>query len=247
MRLFEPVVTAPASLQQRIVDQIQRALAEGRLKPGDRLPGERELCQMLGVSRSSLREAIKVLAGKGVVEARQGQGVFIARADPVGVLEQIASVLLLQRGTVADLFEVRRLLETQAAAWAAERASPAECAEMAALLEECLAKAESGRITENEYEQYDHRFHFLLAKATGNEVLVRVMANLIDLLVEARKLSLKVPGRARRSVDDHLAVLAAVRAGDPEAARRRMLEHLEGVQAAILDRTGGSRDGARER
>lgn len=232
--MFRRVGTERLNLHERIVDEVKRALLDGRLKPGDRLPSEAELSKELGVSRASLREAMKILVGEGLLTIRHGQGAFVAEQDPSEVLNEVSRALLFHRGTVQDLFEVRKVLETRAAELAAERASEQEIEEIDALLREYIAKADNGLLDENGYKRYDNQFHALVTHASHNAVLVQVMDSLMDLLGEVRRMSLRIPGRARRSVDDHVAILEALRNRDPEEAHRRMYEHLSNVEASIL-------------
>jgi GntR family transcriptional regulator, transcriptional repressor for pyruvate dehydrogenase complex len=227
------VAAQPNVLYNRIADEIRTALLEGRLKPGDRLPPERELCRQLGVSRTSLREAMKVLAGNGLVTSRQGGGTFIADGDPHWLAEGLARTVLLDQTALGDLFELRRTLETEAASWAATRATPEQLAALATLLHACAARAEAGTLATGDYMDYDQRFHALVAGASGNALLVRLMSQLIDVLRLSRDRSLRVPGRADQSVREHLAILAALEQRDPAAARQRMLDHITSVEQSI--------------
>jgi len=235
--MFKPLVTQHVSLYNRIVDEFKSALAEGKLRPGERLPPEREMCLQLGVSRTSLREAMKILAGKGIVSIRHGQGVFVADVNPNQLVEDLARLLLQNQAPIPDLFEIRRLLETAAAGWAAERASPDQLAALTQVVSEARAGSESGNFTPTNYERYDHRFHSLLAEATGNAVLVRVMDNLMDLLRQGRQASLTIEGRPQQSITDHERILESVLKRDAGAAREMMFQHLDGVEASIRQGT----------
>lgn len=235
--MFKPLVTEHVSLYNRIVDEIKSALADGKLRPGDKLPPEREMCLQLGVSRTSLREAMKILAGKGIVIIRHGQGIFVADVNPKQLLDDLGRLLLRDQAPIPDLFEIRRLLETAAAGWAAERASAAQLEALTQVVSEARAGSESGKFTPVNYERYDHRFHSLLAEATGNAVLVRVMDNLMDLLRQGRQSSLGIDGRPQQSITDHERILESVLQRDPGAARAAMFQHLDGVEASIRSRS----------
>lgn len=226
-------------LYNRIADEIRDALLAGRLRPGDRLPAERELCRTLGVSRTSLREAMKILAGSGLVTTRHGRGAFIADGDPRRLAEGLVGALLLDRAALGDLFEIRRTLETEAAGWAATRATATELAALTTLLAECAARAEAGALATDDYMDYDQRFHALVAAASGNVLLTRIMGQLIDVLRLSRGRSLAVPGRAERSVREHLAILEALRSRDAAFARRRMLDHIVSVEGSVAGGSAG--------
>jgi GntR family transcriptional repressor for pyruvate dehydrogenase complex len=233
LKFFKPLVTHNTSLYNRIVEEIRSALEQGKLQPGDRLPPEREMAVQLGVSRTSLREAMKVLAGRGIVSIRHGQGIYMADGSTHQLVNEMARLLMRNSGTLSDLFEIRRLLESSAAGWAAERATAEQLAALVQVVAEARAGAESDTFSTKDYERHDHRFHMMLAELTGNAVLVHVMDNMIDLLREGRKSSLSVPGRPQRSIADHDQILAAIGRRDPEAAKKAMIHHLESVERSI--------------
>ncbi|QGP93688.1 HTH-type transcriptional regulator LutR [Neomoorella glycerini] len=234
-KLFQPINRNPKSVYHRVVDEIKKSIFEGRMKPGDRLPAERELAEMLGVSRTSVREALKMLAAEGLVSIRHGQGAFISEQDPDEYLKQFASHLPVNRDTVLHLFEVRKVLEPQAARWVAERASQADIQELAGMVtttREQLGRLRSGRLSL--LAGHDSNFHYRLAQATGNTVLVRLMHSMLDLLADSRSRSLAIPGRGERSVDEHYEIVKALinRNGDEAAAA--MLRHLEDVEEQVV-------------
>src|SRR5687767_3548282 len=113
------------ALSERIISQISDAIISGELKPGDRLPPERELAEQFGVSRTVIRDAIKTLSGRGIVQVRRGAGIFVATAEEtiMGRLGELANVIPLQGAGLRDLFDVRKVLEVQGAEWAAQRRS----------------------------------------------------------------------------------------------------------------------------
>ncbi|MBC7325755.1 MAG: FadR family transcriptional regulator [Moorella sp. (in: Bacteria)] len=218
-----------------MVDEIKRSIFEGRMKPGDRLPAERELAEMLGVSRTSVREALKMLAAEGLVSIRHGQGAFISEQDPDEYLKQFASHLVVNRDTVLHLFEVRKVLEPRAARWVAERGSQADIQELLNMVittREQLGRLRSGRLSL--LAGHDSNFHYRLAQATGNTVLVRLMHSMLDLLADSRSRSLAIPGRGERSVDEHYEIMQALVDRDAGAAAAAMLRHLENVEEQIV-------------
>ncbi|WP_406676194.1 FadR/GntR family transcriptional regulator [Moorella sp. ACPs] len=233
-RLFQPINRNPKSVYHRVVDEIKKSIFEGRMKPGDRLPAERELAEMLGVSRTSVREALKMLAAEGLVSIRHGQGAFISEQDPDEYLKRFASHLPVNRDTVLHLFEVRKVLEPQAARWVAERASQTDIQELASMVtttREHLGRLRSGRLSL--LAGHDSNFHYRLAQATGNTVLVRLMHSMLDLLADSRSRSLAIPGRGERSVDEHYEIVKALIKRNGEEAAAAMLRHLEDVEEQI--------------
>lgn len=233
---FQPLNTAERSLDKRIVTYIQRLIETGELRPGDRLPAERELATQLGVSRTVLREALHTLAAYGLVELQHGRGVFVAAGSAQAATQRLTLAMTSDETAplLHDLFEIRRTLEGAAAEWAATRATPEQIAALRANLFEGLAIYQSSHIDAGVAGAMDARFHAALAAATNNRVLMSLMAALVDELAIARERSLAIPGRALRSLHQHEAVVMAIEERDAPAARRAMLEHLNDVEQSIL-------------
>jgi GntR family transcriptional repressor for pyruvate dehydrogenase complex len=221
-------------MDERIMSEIRHLIESGQLRPGDRLPPERELAQTLHVSRASLREALRRLSANGLVEIRWGQGVFIRSVDLDAVLARLTP-LALGPGNVSDLYAVRRLLEVPAAGWAAELGSDVQRAELQALMDEALA-SQNRLVGDVEYTRdFDRRFHSLVAGMSQNAVLVRIMITLFDLLGEMRRRSLRLPGRALDTIQEHRAIVDAILARDAQAAQAHMRVHLQSAEAAALE------------
>ena len=215
-------------LYQDIVGQIQGFIKEGILKPGDRLPSERELAERLQVSRSSLREAIRALELQGLVVSRPGAGTFISTESLDSLISIIAASLTEERDALNDIFEVRHLLEPQIAALAAERATPEDIQRAIEALEEQerqVARGETG-------VEGDTAFHFAMAQATQNWALVKVVSTIADILRQSRDQSLQTPGRPQRSLASHRQILDVVRRNDAEGAREAMQHHISQVEPA---------------
>lgn len=227
-------------LSEKIVSRISDAIIGGGLKPGDRLPPERELAGQFGVSRTVVREAVKTLSGRGILQVKRGAGIFVVSSEKnvVGRLDELADVLPLEGAGMRDLFEVRETLEANAAGWAARRRSDHHLRRLADILDDARGHADELWVL----SERDAQFHVALAEASQNLVLVRVMLTLLDLMGTARRESLAIPGRAGLSLDQHENILHAVRAADSHEARRAMLEHLASVEGTILapDRRGDS-------
>ncbi|MDK2820256.1 MAG: hypothetical protein PWP31_221 [Clostridia bacterium] len=233
--LFKPINRNPKNVYHRVVDEIKQSIFEGKMTPGDRLPAERELAEMLGVSRTSVREALKMLEAQGLVTIRHGQGVFISEQDADEYLKNFANHLLVNEETVSHLFEVRKTLEPQTVRWVAKRASDADINDIynhVVTTQEQLKKLGSGRLSL--LAGHDSNFHNYLAKATGNTVLVRLMNSMLDLLADSRSRSLSIPSRGESSLEDHYKIVKALIRRDAEGAAAAMLEHLEDVEKQII-------------
>ena len=212
-------------VSEGIIEQVRDLITSGRLKPGDRLPAERELAHTLSVSRSAVREAIRALESLGIVEARAGQGTFVAspQRDPI-------TASLFHVNTQRNLFEVRRVLEPGLAALAARRATPEQVGKMRAILDDQKGKVHARESYVNE----DAAFHFQIAEATGNEVLLRVAGSLMELLQETRDTSWRIGTRPARSLRQHQAILHAIEVRNPLLAERRMREHIISIERLVF-------------
>lgn len=243
MRAIFRTVPGSGSLGEGIISQITDAIIGGRLKPGDRLPPERELAEQFGVSRTALRDAVKTLAGRGILKVRRGSGIFVASAEEtmMGRLGELSDVFPLRGAGLQDLFEVRRTLEVEAAGWAARRRSSHHVERLHGILENAARHFEDPRIL----SERDAQFHVGIAEASQNLVLVRVMLTLLDLLATARRETLRIPDRARLSLDEHARILEAIEARDTGGAREAMMDHLRSVESAITS-PGKHPSGARE-
>ncbi|MCJ7500446.1 FadR family transcriptional regulator [bacterium] len=226
--MFKPV--KKTRVYEEIVVKVKHMIAKGRLNSGDQLPSERELAEVFNVSRSSVREALRSLETQGYLESRQGDGTYIARQSLESMVNPLATVIFTEKDGQMELFEMRRLFEPQLAFLAAERATPEEIIMLGKALElqeDAFAKGESGA-------EVDKAFHYILAKAAKNKVLLRIIDNIIDLLAESRDKYLQVEGRPERSLARHREVLNAIRSGDRELAARVMHEHLEDIEVSLF-------------
>jgi GntR family transcriptional repressor for pyruvate dehydrogenase complex len=213
-----------------VAQQIQHLIVEGALKPGERLPPERELSARLGVSRGSVRDAIRILELAGLVVPRQGEGTVVADLSPETVAAPIAQILVRKRELVGELLDVRKMIEPHLAARAAERATAEEIARLEDILRRQREKALRGESTIDE----DGEFHYQLALAAKNGVVRSVLDVLMQLLRETRARSLQSPGRPRRSLEGHERVLEAIRRRDPAAAEAAVRRHLEEVEQIVM-------------
>lgn len=225
---LEPV--RRTKVYEEVAVRLRRVIADGRLKPGDKLPPERELASALGVSRTSVRDAIRSLQVAGLLEPRQGEGTVIRELSTETLVAPIASALLARRDLLADLLDVRKMIEPAMAGEAARRATPDEVRQMEAILARQAARIEAGGLAIEE----DSAFHDMIARASRNQVVLKVVDVLMDLLREGRERSLQVRGRPQRSLRGHRQILEAIRRRDGDAAERSMLNHLEQIEEMLL-------------
>ena len=230
------------ALSARIAAEIERVIEERRLQPGDRLPPERDLAQLLGVSRPSVREAVRGLEAQGRLQVRHGLGVWILPAETVPGLGRHPVGL-------RELFAMREVLEVPAAGWAAERARPEDVAPIRALLEEleAVGAAPPHDLDWEALRRLDISFHLAIATLAGNRFLRQVMGVLHDMMAEGMETTLSIPGRLAGSRAEHRRILEAIAAGDAAAARAGMRRHIRNAQAAGLRRVGGRRSEAEPR
>lgn len=224
MAVAQPLVVTP---RETMVDAIARALiryiAENGLEGGDRLPSERELVKMIGASRLPLREAVSVLKGLGIVEARHGKGIFVKELDPATVFCMLSPLLKVQAGIdLHHLFEARIVLETGVAALAAEHRTN----ENMAVLESELEAMRASIRKRPDYVAHDKAFHQELARATGNPVFCVFLASLTDLLAELHERYRDKIEFRQAALCEHEQILDAVGRRDAPAAREAIRRHL---------------------
>ena len=215
-----------------IADRIRVLILDGTFPPGRSLPGERSLAERFGVSRGSIRDALRTLETIGLLATRHGHGTFPQELNVDRLVAPLASVLSYRNDLQDELMDVRRMFEPAVARVAATRVTDEDLADLDRILDAQRKKIKSGRSTIVE----DTAFHASLARATRNRVLVRLMETLNDLLVESRTLTLKQKGRPGRSIKGHEAVVAALRRRNADEAARAMHAHIDQI-AELLEPT----------
>ncbi len=214
-------------LYSKIVEQIQRRILAGDLKEGDQLPSERELAEQFHVSRTAVREAIKALSEKGLLQIRHGRGTFVTNGTLQAMRESLD--MLMRIGQVdgsVELVELREIIEPEIAALAAVRASQENLAAMkdaVGIMDRSLADAAA-------YIEADLDFHLALAEATQNTMILKLIDSIVDLLREQRTRIFRVEGGPQRGQIYHKRILEAVARHDTAAAREAMRAHLGQVR-----------------
>jgi len=218
---------------EQIAEQLLAQISERRLRPGDPLPTERELTQLYRAGRSSVREALRMLESKGLIETVDGGSFAVAAyANPLNSSLQL--LLNLDQATMVDIYELRRILECEAAALAAERHTEAHLDLMDSAIEEMARGLHAhGPERAELYIDGDLRFHLAIAEATRNGVILHTMRALRELIRRALMSIFLVPDSPERSSEQHRAIRAAIAARDGERARAEMRAHLERVESDI--------------
>lgn len=230
---LKPIKTK--KIYEEIVEQIKQLVLDGEIKPGDKLPSERHLVESFKVSRASIREALSALEMMGLLEVRTGEGAFIRQLQADSMAASLTWVLSMEKGSVLELLEVRKMMEVQAAGFAAERATDGELAELETTLNTMRINLHnSGTIG----EKADHLFHYTISKATHNKITIRLMDTISDHLqhlIRASRAKL-YEGRYTPELlyEEHVRIFYGLKNRDASEARKQMILHLDGVEQAIL-------------
>ena len=227
---FQPIKTK--KIYEEIVEQLKELITSGELKPGDKLPSEREMAESLGVSRASVREALTTLEAIGILDIRSGEGTYVKKTSSSQTFEPLALVLAVERNPGAQLMEVRRVLESESAALAAIRATPEDLEK----IEESLEKMKSAAAIPLAVE-FDLKFHFAIAEATKNTILLRMMNTVADLMHHTfrndREALYANPQHKKQIIRQHEAIFQAIKEHKPDEAKLKMLEHIDGIEKGI--------------
>ncbi|MPY78240.1 MAG: FCD domain-containing protein [Actinophytocola sp.] len=231
-QLWEPL--GQGRVSERIARRVLDVIESERLTPGSRLPAERELATMLGVSRPSLREAMRSLEARGRVDIRHGQGVFVT--EPAAT-RGLRSALSDSEMTLVELFDMREVLELPAAAWAATRQDPQRLARVREAYEQLDEASRQDPVDWDRLQALDEAFHLRIVEAAGNRFLSKTRGVLHEILAAGMQTTLTIPGRLERSRQDHERIFTAIMAGDGPAARRAARAHIAGARTAALRRS----------
>lgn len=230
-------IDKPGNLTVRIADHIRELIQTHQLSVGQRLPSEREMARLLGVSRPALREAVKLLEASGQLQVQHGVGNFI-RAQPD---DPLRAGLSEQEGTLTELFAMREVLEKAAAAWAAEAAT----GERIEMLESTLHKEELACQPPLDFErlaQLNASFHLQIVQMAGNRFLSRTVGVLHEMIAAGMETTLSIPGRVEQSMQEHRIILDAIRHRDSERAGQAIAAHIHGAREAALERVRATAD-----
>ena len=234
-------------ISEEVVSQIHEMVREGRFKAGDQLPSERELAETFKVSRTSVREALRALEAQGLVVSRTGAGTFVADLPIESLIAPLAAMLIEEKDALADVFEMRKLIEPHIASLAAERATKRDIERMKKILDkqrDAVSRGETG-------VEADAELHFAIGRATQNQALEQLVSGLMEILSHSREESLQTKDRRKASIESHRKILSAIEEHDRKKAREAMLFHIEQVEDNVLSskkpQTGYSESSLEER
>src|SRR5262245_49935845 len=232
----------------QVVAFVRDLIVRGRLRPGDRLPAERELAVQIGVSRPSVRAGLHALAAMGVVRSRHGSGTYIPSGPPALGSEPLNFLAALHGFTREEMYEARRILEVEAAGLAAERATHEHLATLAEEVAGMFANRDNAQL----FLVHDVNFHRAVADAASNPIVGTLVGMVSSMYYERRKETAERASDSdlRDAAEAHRRIYQAIRARDAASARRAMNDHLlqaARYQAQELDKSQPARDGARRR
>jgi GntR family transcriptional regulator, transcriptional repressor for pyruvate dehydrogenase complex len=216
-------VSRELSLTERAQYQLEDLIVSGKVSAGDRLPSETRMGKMLGVSRTVVREAVRLLSARGLVDVRTGSGIYVRELNSGMVRDPIDLLLRSKAIRVEEIIEVRELIETHVAGLAAERATPDDIQ----ALEETIAQLHDPALSPQEYATIDASFHARLAGAAGNPLFVVLAQSITAAMIDPIRFVFERSKNAREeAIREHGHILDRVKAKDAEGARRAMAESL---------------------
>ncbi len=219
------------ALHRQVAESLRKLILEGRFESGNVLPPERELAKQFGVSRATVREALRELQLWGLVEARQGGGNYVRSPSVEHIVGPLSTIIQHNRTLQDELLDARYIFEPSVCWLAAQRRTADDLALIESIVERQRRRVEQGELAVEE----DSAFHLAIAEATHNRVVPQVIQTINDLLLESRLRSLRTPDRPQRSLEGHLRIVAALRAGDAEVARQAMRDHISEIGSILLD------------
>ncbi|WP_419779018.1 FadR/GntR family transcriptional regulator [Maridesulfovibrio sp.] len=220
------------TVQQAVSRQIAELIESGNLKKGDKLPAERTLAERFKVSRSSIREAIKSLAQKNLVESRRGDGTYILTDMDADIFDAFTTAFSDQKKRISDIFQFRKVIEPEIAALAAASMNDEALNRMKVIVCDQQMKAQSGKNSSD----LDASLHLEIAKATGNSIFPEMMQALDRIMKESRSEILQPPARQKASIEAHFRILEALEQRNPTQAREAMRQHIVEVEEAATGR-----------
>ncbi len=241
--MVEPLRIERRKLFEQVAFHLEQQIVSGRLRPGDRLPAERDLCGLFGVGRPAIREALIALQRQGLVELRNGSSARVAAASPTDLVAGLAPAvrqMLLSPDGQRNFQGLRAFVEIGLARHAARHASEEDLVRLGA----ALADNEAALGDPDRFVATDVAFHFAFAEIVGNPVFTAVHDALASWLAEQRRVTITAPGQARTALEAHRRILEAVRRRDPDAAEAAMAEHMRQLARVFWEVTGAAWAGA---
>lgn len=230
------------TLVHRTAEELKRSMLTGVYAPGDRLPAVEELAESFSVSRTVIREAIRMLAAKGLLDPRHGDGTYVRVPDIADVSESLSTLVHFglgeNRTLLIDLMELRKILESAATRLAAERARPQDLAAIGRALDEGRAAVRNN--ARDALVASDMEFHAAIAQASHNAMLPIMLGVIAPLLRDLRLIMARAPSQAQLSIRGHESLFQAIVSRDPEAAEQAALQHVERPRAELYQHLFGA-------
>jgi len=215
-------------------ERIKQMILERRLSPGSQLPPERELSEMLGISRSSAREAIRALTHMNILESRHGQGTYVTSLSPKMLIQPLRFVMAIDEELIYPLFELRKIMETGAAALAASRITPEQLDQLQHHYDRLVEEIENPPL----FLEHDIAMHEIIFDAAGNVLLLNLHESVFELLRESRNKTGAIAEIRARTLIDHGEILKALQARDPERSSAAVMAHLDHVESRLRELGG---------
>jgi len=221
----------PVRLYESVIEQIMDLIKNNKLKPGDKLPPERELAEKLSISRGSLREAFRVLESRGLIKSKPGGGRFIREVKKETLIDTENVILNLEKSSILELLEAREMFEVKIAKIAAQRATTEDIE----LIEKALNKmGEEEELKDDKKTESDTEFHLAIASASHNFVFINIIRLHLDLLKDTREKTWKIPGRREEQQEEHQAIFKAIKEHNSKKAGEVMLKHLKNIRKVVI-------------
>jgi GntR family transcriptional repressor for pyruvate dehydrogenase complex len=231
------VIPREATLSQHVASQLERLIVEQHFETGDRLPPERELAERFGVSRTVVREAVRSVASKGLLDVRAGSGTMVRKPSSESVAESMALMLSMNgQLTPAKVVEVRRILEVEIAGLAALRRTHEDLARLGSILITAADRLDDP----GTFIETDVAFHAALAQATQHDLFSALLGSIANVMTEVRIVGLAVPGTPERALRYHRDIYRAVERSDRDLARQAMDRHMDEAIATMTAALGGT-------
>jgi len=227
---------SPVRLYESVTEQIIQLIKSNELKPGDKLPPERELADKFSISRASLREAFRVLESRGLIKSTPGGGRFIREINKDTLIDTENVILNLEKSSLLELLEAREIFEVKIVELAVERATIEDVREIEANFYKMCRGVEKEDVDTEDAEktELDTEFHLAIARASRNFVFINIMRLHFELLKNIRNKTWQIPGRQEDNQKEHLAIFRAVKEHDSKKAAKAMLNHLRNIKKVII-------------
>jgi GntR family transcriptional repressor for pyruvate dehydrogenase complex len=215
----------------RIATQLMELIDLQKLSPGDKLPPERQLADLLEVSRPSLREALHILQAQGLVQIKHGQGTYVQEQI---VAQELRASMMSKTHGLNELFDAREVLEVPASRWAAEKATKEDIRLLRATLNQIDTVTATEPIDYDQLQSLDAKFHLTIVGIAGNRFINQTLNVLQDVMKMSMETTLRLPGRSDISRSEHNEILTAIEDGNGELASKLTLQHITGARATAL-------------